>query len=299
MKGITLSPKFKKKFRNIDLIFFLGPYMAVFFIFTILPVIVAYILAFTQFDSLQMPVWVGLQNYERLFLEEQYFGIALQNSFILASLSGPLNYFVAFIFAWILNEVPPKPRTVLTLLFYIPSMVGGFQFLLDLLLSQDKYGWINGWLIQLGFIDEPLQFAKMTDIMIPLAVIIMLWNALGQQFLIFISSLQGVDKSLYEAGAVDGISNRWQELYYITLPAIKGQLALNAILTITSAVAIVAPAYFGNPTQDYRLYTLQMMVNDYTSRLELGYVTAMSSIMFVISLTVNKIVQYLIGKIGT
>ena len=299
MKGITLSPKFKQKFRNIDLIFFLGPYMAVFFIFTILPVIVAYILAFTQFDSLQMPVWVGLQNYERLFLQEQYFGIALQNSFILATISGPLNYTVAFIFAWILNEVPPKPRTVLTLLFYIPSMVGGFQFLLDLLLSQDKYGWINGWLIQLGFIDEPLQFAKMTDIMIPLAVIIMLWSALGQQFLIFISSLQGVDKSLYEAGAVDGISNRWQELYYITLPSIKGQLALNAILTITAAVGISAPAYFGSPTQDYRLYTLQMMVADYSARLELGYVTAMSSIMFVISLTVNKIVQYLIGKIGT
>ena len=295
----TLSPKMKKKFKNIDLLFFLGPYMFVFFVFTIIPIVASYLIAFTQFDTLQMPVWVGLQNYERLFLQEQYFGIAMQNSFRLATVSGPLNYAVAFLFAWVLNEVPPKPRTVLTLLFYIPSMVGGFDVIINMLLSQDKYGWINSWLLQLNLINEPLQFSKMTDIMFPLAIIIMLWNALGQQFLIFLSSLQGVDKSLYEAGAVDGISNRWQELYFITLPSIKGQLALNAILTITGAIQITAPGYFGSPTQDYELYTLKMMVSDYEGRLEIGYVTAISSILLIISIVVNKIVQYLIGKIGT
>lgn len=301
MKGnsLALGRKARKRLKNIDLLFFLGPYMFVFFVFTILPIVAAYLIAFMQFDTLQMPTWVGLQNYERLFLQEQYFGIALQNSFRLATVSGPLNYCVAFLFAWVLNEVPPKPRTVLTLLFYIPSMFGGFQVILDMLLSQDKYGWINSWLMQMNLISTPLQFSKMTDIMFPLAIIIMLWNALGQQFLIFLSSLQGIDRSLYEAGAVDGISNRWQELYFITLPSIKGQLALNAILTITGMVSVSAPGYFGSPTQDYELYTLSMLVADYSGRLEMGYVTAISSIMLLISIGVNKIVQYLIGKIGT
>ena len=134
--------------------------------------------------------------------------------------------------------------------------------------------------------------------MLPLAIIIMLWSALGTQFLVFLSSLQGVDKSLYEAGAVDGIYNRWQELYYITLPSIKGQLQLNAILTVTASVSISAPGFFGTPTQDYKLFTLAMLSADYSGRLEMGYVTAISTIMLILSITINKIVNYLIGKIG-
>ena len=293
-----LSPKFLKKFENLDLLFFLGPYMVVFFVWTILPGIVSYFIAFMQFNTIEFPVWVGLQNYQRLFLSEEYFTLCLSNSLVLGTLSGVINYLFAFGFAWILNEVPPKPRTILTLLFYLPSMTGGFTVILDMLLSSDRYGWLNGWLMQAGLIQDPIQWSKETEYMLPLAIIIMLWSALGTQFLVFLSSLQGVDKSLYEAGAVDGIYNRWQELYYITLPSIKGQLQLNAILTVTASVSISAPGFFGTPTQDYKLFTLAMLSADYSGRLEMGYVTAISTIMLILSITINKIVNYLIGKIG-
>lgn len=298
MKKQLFSYKFKRKFKNLDLLFFLGPYAVTFFVFTILPVVVSYFIAFTQFNTMEFPVWVGLENYRRLFLEEEYFMLCLQNSFVLASISGPLNYVVAFGFAWVLNEVPPKPRTVLTLLFYLPSMSGGFDVIMNMLLSSDRYGWINAFLIKVGVISDPIQWGQTEEIMLPLAIILLLYGALGAQFLVFLSSLQGVDRSLYEAGAVDGISNRWQELYYITLPSIKGQLMLNAILTITAAVNISAPGIFGSPTYNYKLYTLSMLAADYSGRLEMGYVTAISSIMLIISVTINKIVQYLIGKIG-
>ena len=296
---VQLSPKMKKKLQNLDLLIDLGPYLVVFFIFTILPVIVSYFIAFCQFNTMEFPEWVGLENFRRLFLEEEYFGLALSNSFVLAAISGPVNYLVAFAFSWALNEIPSKPRTLLTMFFYLPALSGGFTFIIDLLFSGDRYGFLNAWLLQLNLIDEPVIWAKDENYMLPVAIIIMLWSALGTQFLIFLSSLQSVDKSLYEAAAVDGISNRWQELYYITLPSIKGQLMLNAILSITSAVNISAPALFGFPTNNYKLYTVTMLATDYSTRLEMGYVTAISSLLLLISVLLNKMIQFLISKIGT
>lgn len=296
---VQLSPKMKKKLQNLDLLIYLGPYLVVFFIFTILPVIVSYFIAFCQFNTMEFPEWVGLENFRRLFLEEEYFGMALSNSFVLAAISGPVNYMVAFAFSWALNEIPSKPRTILTMFFYLPALSGGFTFIIDLLFSGDRYGFLNAWLLQLNLIDEPIIWSKDEDLMLPVAIIIMLWSALGTQFLIFLSSLQSVDKSLYEAAAVDGISNRWQELYYITLPSIKGQLMLNAILSITAAVNIAAPALFGFPTNNYKLYTVTMLSTDYATRLEMGYVTAISSLLLLISVLLNKMIQFLISKIGT
>jgi len=294
-----IHPRLKKAFKKVDVFVFLAPYMFVFFLFTILPVIVSYFIAFTNFNTMEFPTWVGLENFRRLFIDEEYFGVALQNTFVLAAMSVPINYIVSFGFAWILNEVPPKPRTVLTLLFYLPSMCGGFGTILGMLFSEDRYGYINSFLMKVGMIDDPIIFSKEVDLMLPLALFIYLWNALGSNFLIFLSSLQGVDKSLYEAGAVDGISNRWQELYYITLPSIKGQLILNAVVAIAGGVGITAPGIFGNPTHEYRLYTLSMLSGDYSGRLEMGMVTAISALMLAISVTLNSIIKKAITKIGT
>ena len=294
-----ISPQMKRKFANLDLLVYIGPYLLFFFIFTILPVIVSYFIAFCQFNTMEFPQWVGLENFRRLFLEEEYFGLAMSNSLVLAAVSGPVNYLVAFAFSWALNEIPSKPRTILTMLFYLPSLSGGFTFIIDLLFSGDRYGYLNSWLIQLDIVDEPIIWSKDEDYMLLIAIIIMLWSALGTQFLIFLSSLQSVDKTLYEAAAVDGITNRWQELYYITLPSIKSQLMLNAILSITGAVNITAPALFGFPTNNYKLYTVTMLATDYSTRLEMGYVTAISSLLLLISVLLNKMIQFLISKIGT
>ncbi len=299
MKKLVLKPSVKRKFQNLDIIVFLGPYLAVFFMFTILPVIISYFIAFTNFNTMDFPEWVGLENYRRLFLEEEYFTMALQTSLVLAAISGPLNYIVAFACSWCLNEIPSRIRTILTMFFYIPALSGGFTFITDLLFSSDRYGFVNSFLLRLNLIDDPIQWAVDTDVMIPLCIVIMLWNALGQQFLIFLSSLQSIDRSLYEAAAVDGVSNRWQELYYVTLPSIKGQLILNAILTITSSMTMVIPTLFGSPTQDYKLYTLTMLQNDYTARMEMGYVSAVASIVLLISVLLNKLITFLISKVGT
>lgn len=297
----TTSLAKKNKFQNLDLIIFMGPYLVTFFVFTVLPVFVSIALSFTNFNMLEAPDWVGFSNYSKLFLNDDIFTKAFQNTLILAAITGPVGYILCFAFAWLINEVPPKPRAFLTLLFYAPSLSGGFGFVWNLLFTGDANGYINAWLLDWGLVTEPIQFTVDPDWMWPICIIIILWQSLGTSFLTMIAGLQVVDKSLYEAGAVDGIKNRWQELYFITLPAMRGQLLFGAILQITGAFGIggVISSVFGNPTQDYTLHTIMHHLDDYGgTRFEMGYASAIAVILFALSYISNQVVRYVINKIG-
>jgi multiple sugar transport system permease protein len=297
----TSSLSRAKKFENLDLIVFMGPFLITFFTFTVLPVFVSLIIGFTNFNMLEMPDFVGLSNYSKLFLNDDIFALAIQNTMIIALVTGPISYLLCFAFAWLINEVPSKPRSFLTLLFYAPSLAGGFGFVWALLFSGDRYGYINGMLLQLGIITDPIQWTKDVKYMFPIAVIIILWQALGTTFLTFIAGLQTVDKSLYEAGAVDGIKNRWQELYFITLPSMRGQLMFGAILNITGSFGIggTITAVFGFPTQDYKLHTIMSHLDDYGGiRFEMGYACAIATLLFILSLVANKVVQFILSRLG-
>lgn len=290
-----------KRFKNWDLAVFMGPYLITFFAFSILPVFVSLFLSFTNFNMLEVPDFVGLQNYIKMFLNDEVFSGAVQTTLILSVITGPVGYIMCFAFAWLLNEVPAKPRAFLTLLFYAPSLAGGFVSVWTLLFSGDSNGFINAWLLEWGMITEPIVFLKDTGYMFTICVIIILWQSLGMSFLTFISGLQTVDKSLYEAGAVDGIKNRWQELYFITLPYMRGQLMFGAIMSITGAFNVggLITSIFGYPTQDYALQTIMNHLDDYGSiRYEMGYASTIAVFLFVLSFVANKLVQFLLSKIG-
>lgn len=298
-KGNQLTKK--ARFQNLDLLVFMGPFLLVFTVFTVLPVFVSLFLSFTNFNMMEMPEWQGLANYSRLFLGDETFIKAFGNTMILAVITGPVGYIMCFAFAWMINEVPPKPRAFLTLLFYAPSLSGGFGVIWALLFSGDKNSYINAWLLEWGLIVEPIQWTKDVNYMWPVCIAIILWQALGTTFLTFIAGLQTVDRSLYEAGAVDGIKNRWQELYFITLPSMRGQLMFGAVLSITGAFNIggVITAVFGMPTQNYELHTIMHHLDDYgNTRFEVGYASAISVVLFVLSFAANKVIQYLLSKIG-
>src|SRR6056297_622753 len=110
----------------------LAPYALLFFTFTILPVIMSMGLSFSYFNLLEPPKLVGLDNYLKLFLDDEVFLIALKNTLILAVVTGPISYLMAFFFAWLINELRPKLRSFLTLVFYAPS-ISGNAFLMWLL----------------------------------------------------------------------------------------------------------------------------------------------------------------------
>ena len=280
----------------------MAPYLVIFLVFTVIPVFVSFGLSFTSYDMLQMPRFVGLDNYITLFLNDEIFMIALRNTFILAIFTGPLSYILAFFFAWLINELPGKLRWFMTLIFYAPSISGNAYLLWSLIFSGDMYGYANATLLDIGLINEPIIWLQDTEYILPILIIVQLWLSLGVSFLAFIGGLQNTNKELNEAGAIDGIQNRWQELWYITLPQMKPQLLFGAVMQITTSIGIasVSIALTGLPSVEYAGHTIVTHLIDYGSnKMELGYASAIATLLFFIMIGVNLIVQKILRRVGS
>ena len=287
--------------RNKTAYFMIAPFMILFFIFTIIPVALSLVLSLTSFNMLQWPKFVFLDNYVTLFLDDDLFITALKNTLIFAAVTGPASYIISFVVAWFINELPPKIRAVVTLVFYAPSIAGNVYLIWTTIFSSDSYGLMNGFLLQMGVIDSPILFFQNAKWVMPLCIAVALWTSLGTSFLAFIAGLQGINKSLFEAGAIDGIKNRWQELWYITLPSMKPQLMFGAIMSITGAFNFggIVTALAGNPSVDYVAYTLQHHLEEYqNNRWEVGYASAISFILFLMMIGMNVVITKLISKLG-
>lgn len=287
--------------RNKTAYFMIAPFMILFFIFTIIPVALSLVLSLTSFNMLQWPKFVFLDNYVTLFLDDDLFITALKNTLIFAAVTGPASYIISFVVAWFINELPPKIRAVVTLVFYAPSIAGNVYLIWTTIFSSDSYGLMNGFLLQMGVIDSPILFFQNAKWVMPLCIAVALWTSLGTSFLAFIAGLQGINKSLFEAGAIDGIKNRWQELWYITLPSMKPQLMFGAIMSITGSFNFggIVTALAGNPSVDYVAYTLQHHLEEYqNNRWEVGYASAISFILFLMMIGMNVVITKLISKLG-
>ncbi|MBQ4136157.1 MAG: sugar ABC transporter permease [Clostridia bacterium] len=288
--------------RNKAAYLMVAPFMIIFTCFTILPVVLSAVLSLTNFNLLQIPDFVGADNYIRLFMNDDIFIIACQNTLIFAAIVGPVSYIMSFLVAWFINELSPKIRAVVTLIFYAPSISGNAYLIWKTLFSSDRYGWANAMLLEMGMIDTEIAFFEDADYVMPLCIIVALWTSLGTSFLAFIAGLQGIDKAQFEAGAVDGVRNRWQELYYITLPNMKDQLMFGAIMSITGSFGFgaVVDALCGFPSVDYAAHTIVHHLNDYGgSRFETGYASAIAVILFVIMVGANAVVKKIISKVGS
>lgn len=277
------------------------PFGLIFITFTFLPILVAIALGFTSFDMVNAPKFVGLQNYVNLFAEDDIFLIAVKNTLFFAVVTGPLSYVICFLFAWLVNELPRIPRAFMTLVFYAPSISGNAYLVWKLLFSQDSYGWANAWLMKLGITNDAIFFLTKAEYIMPILIIVQIWLSLGVSFLTFIAGLKNVDKSLYESAAVEGIKNRWQELWYITLPSMKPQLMFGAVMQITSSLSVsqLSIDLVGFPSVNYAGHMILTHLHDYgTVRYELGYACAIAVILFFIMMICNIIIQKLLRKIG-
>ena len=287
--------------RNKTAYFMIAPFMILFFIFTIIPVVLSLVLSFTSFNMLQWPKFVFMDNYITLFLDDDLFITALKNTLIFAAVTGPTSYIISFAVAWFINELPPKIRAIVTLIFYAPSIAGNVYLIWLTIFSSDSYGLMNGFLLEMGIIDSPILWFQNVKYVMPLCIAVALWTSLGTAFLSFIAGLQGINKSLFEAGAIDGIKNRWQELWYITLPSMKPQLMFGAILSITGSFGFggIVTALAGNPSVDYVAYTLTHHLEEYqNNRWEVGYASAISFLLFLMMIGMNVVITKLISKLG-
>lgn len=297
-KQATLSYRIK---RNKESYIMLAPYFIMFFFFTVLPVVMSVFFSFTYYNMLEMPEFIGWKNYIKLFLEDDIFLKSLKNTLILAVITGPVSYFLCLLFAWIINEFKGWVRAFLTLIFYAPSICGNAYVVWNLILSGDRYGYLNGILMKLGILDEAVLWMKTEKWVLPMLIIVQLWLSLGTGFLSFIAGLQTVDKSLYEAAALDGVKNRWQELWHVTLPAMKPQLMFGAVMQITQSFAIadVSIQLAGNPSVNYSGATVVTHLLDYgTVRFEMGYASAIATVLFLLMVGSNMLVQKVLRRVG-
>jgi len=294
--------KLKEMRQNWIAYIMVGPYMLLFTLFTVVPVVMSILISFTDFNMLEFPNIVWMKNYVTLFFDDDIFLTACKNTFIFAAIVGPASYIMSFLVAWFINELPPKVRALVTLIFYAPSISGQVFLIWGTLFSSDSYGWANAILMELGIIDTEILWFQDAKYVMPLCIIVSLWTSLGTSFLSFIAGLQGIDHSLFEAGAVDGVKNRWQELYYITLPSMKPQLMFGAIMSITGSFGFggIVTALAGFPSVDYCAHTIMHHLEDYGGqRYEIGYSSAIATILFLIMIGANMLVKRIISKLGT
>lgn len=288
------------KYRHSYILLF--PFMLIFMVFTVFPVLASLILSLTNYNLFTTPVFVGWDNYINLFINDEIFSVALKNTLVFAALTGPLGYFLSMFFAWVINEMPRGMREIMTLIFYAPTMAGAGLFTIwGIVFDADIYGYLNSFLLRFGFINEPIGWMVDPKYMMFVVVVVQLWLSMGTSFLTLRAGFSTVDRQLYEAGLVDGIRNRWQELWFITLPAMTPHLMLSAILAITAAFATdtVASAMTGFPSTDYATHTLMHHMRDYGFlRYQRGYACALSTIIFAISFSTNIAVQRLTRRVG-
>lgn len=280
---------------------FLLPYAVLFITFNVLPIINSVYYSFTNYNILEKPEFIGLRNYMNLFLQDEVFQIAIKNTFIIAIITGPVGYIISFLFAWLINELPKWVRTLVVFFFYAPSISGSAYLIFKNLFQDDAYGWINSWLIKIGFVSKPITFLTNPEYVMKVIIPVTLWTSLGTGFLAFVAGLKGIDKSQYEAGYIDGIQNRWQELWFITLPNMKPMLLFGAVMSITTAfnVCEIPMAIAGYPSTDYCARTIVTHLFDYGfSRFEMGYASAIATVLFLAMILCNKAIQALLNRVG-
>ena len=281
---------------------FLAPYAIIFTMFYILPVVTSIYFSFTYYNVLESPRFIGIDNYVNLILQDDIFITGIKNTFMIAIITGPLGYIMSFLFAWLINELPRWIRTIAIVVFYAPSIAGNLFVIFSVFFRGDAYGYVNAFLMNLGIIDAPILWLINPTYMLPICMVVILWMSLGSGFLAFVAGLQGIDRSQFEAGYVDVIKNRWQELWWITLPNMKPMLMFGAVMTITQSFGVcdVTMQLCGYPSTDYAARTIVTHLYDYgVTRFEMGYASAIATLLFLMMILCNKAIQSLLRRVGT
>lgn len=273
---------------------FMAPFVILFTIFVVAPVLAAIGLSFTDYNMMQTPHFVGFNNYKLLFLDDEVFMTAISNTVRFAVFTGPIGYLLSFFAAWVINQL--KCKRAFALAFYAPSITSGVAMtnVWLVLFSSDRRGYLNYFLMNIGIIDEPILWNTDPTYIMGVVTFISLWMSMGTGFLVFLAGLQNMDRSLYEAGAIDGVKNKFQELFYLTLPAMKPQLLFGAINSITSSFAVfdIAVAVASMPSPNYSAHTIVAHLYDYAFiRFQMGYASAVAVVLFLITFILGKIVM--------
>jgi len=270
---------------------FIAPFTILFMTFVAVPVIISFSMSFTSYTMLQPPKFLGITNYYLLFLEDDIFLIALKNTFVFAFITGPIGFVMSFMLGWIINNM--KFRNLFALAFYAPSITSGIAMAVVWMyfFSSDRYGFINNILFNLGLINTPILWTVSPQTIMPVIIIISLWMSMGTGFLVFLAGFQNISRELYEAAAVDGVKNKFQELFYITIPQMKPQLLFGVINVVVGSFSVfdIAVSVSGIPSPNYAGHTIVSHLYDYAFiRFQMGYASAVAFVLFMLTFSLGR-----------
>jgi sugar ABC transporter, permease protein len=277
-------------------LFFL-PFFLFFIVFVIVPVVMAIILSATDYNLLQAPNFIGLDNYKTLFLDDDVFLIALKNTLTFAFIAGPLAFILSFLLAWAINQM--RCRNLFALAFYVPSILNAIAIgvVWSYIFSPDRFGLINNFLFNLGVINEPILWNMSEKTILPIIIVIHVWMNMGTNFLVMLAGLQNTSAEVHEAGLIDGVRNRVQELVYLTIPQLKPQMLFSAITVVTNSFAVfeISVSFAGMPSPNYAGHTIVTHLYDYAFiRFEMGYASAVACILFFLTFVIGRILNHLL-----
>ncbi len=291
----------KKKRLKINVAYyFLLPYLLLFLVFIVMPILAAIVLSFTNYDAVQWPDFVGLLNYVNLLTQDDIFmQKVLPNTVVFSLLVGPVGYILSFFLAWMLAQISKIPRTILALLIYSPSLTSGVAMVVvwKIIFAGDQRGYINNILLQLGLINEPILFVTDPQFLMPIMIVVSLWSSMGVGFLAILAGILNIDTQVYEAASIDGLQNRFQEMFYITIPMMKPQMLFAAVMSVVNTFSVGAIGVQLSGSNPTPLYSGQLIVNhieDYGFiRYEMGYASAVSLALLVIIYSISKFARNL------
>jgi multiple sugar transport system permease protein len=282
---------------------FIFPYWLLFAIFIVIPVVAAIGLSFTFFNSIQTPVFVGINNYiELITLDTVFMRYVLPNTLRFAFIVGPVGYALSFMVAWMLSHLPKTPRTILAIIFYSPSLTAGVAMaaMWRIIFSGDAQGYLNAILLDLGLIVEPIQFLQNPNMLMTIMIVVSLWSSIGVGFLAMLAGILNVDRTLYEAAYIDGIKNWFQEIIYVTIPSMKPQMIFGAVMAVvgTFQAGAIGVALSGtNPTPNYAGQLIVNHIEDFGFiRYMMGYAASISVILLLMVYAISKITWKFLGE---
>jgi len=282
---------------------FILPYWTLFLVFVIIPVIAAIFLSFTYFNAIQTPNFIGITNYiELITMDTVFMQYVLSNTLKFALIVGPVGYLLSFMLAWMLAQIPQKYRTVLAIILYSPSLTLGVAMasMWRIIFSGDSQGYLNSLLLNWGVILEPIQFLQSPDYLMTIMIVVSLWSSMGVGFLAMLAGVLNIDQTLYEAAYVDGIRNRAQEIFYITIPSMKPQMlfgAVMAVVTTFQAGGIGVQLSGSNPTPQYAGQLIVNHIEDFGFiRYMMGYAATVSVVLLLMVYFISKVTFKILGE---
>lgn len=266
---------------------FISPALSLFCLFTVLPLLMALLLSFTNYDIISRLEWVGLRNYQSL-LTDTLFHRSLLNVSLYAVMFVPTMIALSLLVALALNRKVPG-MAIFRTIFYLPvvtSTVAASTVWITIL--NKDYGLLNQLLLFVG-IDGPAWLANSNTALIAI-VMVTLWQGLGANMIIYLAGLQGVPDYLYEAAKLDG-ANSWQRFRFITLPLVRTVTFFVTTLSLIGAFQLFDQAYVltqggpGYATTTPVYYIYQSGFN----RLQMGYASAQAFALFLIILVFSAL----------